>query len=87
MSRLTIPSLDDSPAASKPILDAIHKQLGVVPNLFRLIGTSPAALAGFASNNGALGKTLDVKTRSGLHWRSPRSTAVTTASRRTPTSL
>lgn len=63
MSRLTIPSLDDAPQASKPILDAVHKQLGVVPNLFRLIATSPAALEGFAANNGALAKTLDVKTR------------------------
>lgn len=63
MSRLAIPDLDDVPAASKPILDAVHKQLGVVPTMFRLIATSPAALQGFAANNGALTKTLDVKTR------------------------
>jgi uncharacterized peroxidase-related enzyme len=63
MSRLTIPALDDEPQASKPILDAVHKQLGVVPNLFRLIATSPAALEGFAANNGALAKTLDARTR------------------------
>ncbi|WP_249138039.1 carboxymuconolactone decarboxylase family protein [Phenylobacterium montanum] len=41
----------------------MNKQLGVVPNMFRLIAQSPAALQGFAANNGALGKTLDVKTR------------------------
>jgi uncharacterized peroxidase-related enzyme len=63
MSRLAIPTLDDVPAASKPILDAVHKQLGVVPTMFRLIATSPAALQGFAANNGALSGTLDVKTR------------------------
>jgi uncharacterized peroxidase-related enzyme len=63
MSRLAIPALDDVPAASKPTLDAVHKQLGVVPTMFRLIATSPAALQGFAANNGALTKTLDVKTR------------------------
>ncbi|HME06692.1 MAG TPA: peroxidase-related enzyme [Bryobacteraceae bacterium] len=63
MSRVAIPALDDVPAASKPILDAVHKQLGVVPAMFRLIATSPAALQGFAANNGALTKTLDVKTR------------------------
>jgi hypothetical protein len=51
MSRLAIPALDDVPAASKPILDAVHKQLGVVPTMFRLITTSPAALQGFAANN------------------------------------
>ena len=63
MSRLTIPARDDVPDASKPILDAVHKQLGAVPNLYRLMATSPATLHGFASNNGALAKTLDVKTR------------------------
>jgi uncharacterized peroxidase-related enzyme len=63
MSRLAIPARDDVPAASKPILDAVHKQLGVVPAMFRLIATSPAALEGFVANNGALSKTLDVKTR------------------------
>lgn len=63
MSRLVIPARDDVPEASKPILDAVHKQLGVVPNMFRLIAQSPAALQGFVANNGALGKTLDVRTR------------------------
>lgn len=63
MSRLAIPARDDVPEASKPILDAVHKQLGVVPNMFRLIASSPAALQGFTGNNGALAKTLDVKTR------------------------
>ncbi|WP_297734842.1 carboxymuconolactone decarboxylase family protein [uncultured Maricaulis sp.] len=63
MSRLPIPDLDAVPAASKPILDAVHKQLGVVPNMFRLVASSPAALEGFAGNNGALSRALDVKTR------------------------
>jgi uncharacterized peroxidase-related enzyme len=63
MSRLTIPALDDAPQASKPILEAVHKQLSVVPNLFRLIATSPAALEGFAANSAALARTLDLKTR------------------------
>lgn len=63
MSRLSIPSLDASPEGSKPILNAVQQQLGVVPNLFRLIGNSPAALTAFSGFNGALSKTLDVKTR------------------------
>jgi uncharacterized peroxidase-related enzyme len=63
MSRLPIPDLDTAPDASKPILEAVHKQLGVVPNMFRLIAASPAALEGFAGNNAALAKTLYVKTR------------------------
>ena len=63
MSRISIPAHDDVPEASKPILDAVQKQLGVVPNMYRLIALSPAALQGFTANNGALTKTLDVKTR------------------------
>jgi uncharacterized peroxidase-related enzyme len=59
MSRLAIPARDDVPEASKPILDAVHKQLGVVPNMFRLIASSPAVLNGFAANNGALAKTRE----------------------------
>ncbi len=45
------------------MLDAVDKQFGVVPNLFRLIGSSPAALTAFTRFQGALSKTLDVKTR------------------------
>jgi uncharacterized peroxidase-related enzyme len=63
MSRLAIPARHDVPPASGPILDAVHKQLGVVPNMFRLIAQSPAALQGFTANNGALARALDVKTR------------------------
>lgn len=63
MSRLVILSRDDAPEASKPILEAVHKQLGVVPNLFRLIAHSPTALAAFTGFQGALSKTLDVKSR------------------------
>jgi hypothetical protein len=34
MSGLAIPARGEVPAASKPILDAIHKQLGLVPSIF-----------------------------------------------------
>ena len=63
MSRLVIPSRDKAPEGSKATLDAVHNQLGVVPNLFRLISNSPATLSAFTSFQGALSKTLDVKTR------------------------
>ena len=63
MSRLTIAAREDAPARSQPLLDSVEKQLGVVPNLFRLVGTSPAALEGYLGLNGALGRTLDAKTR------------------------
>ena len=63
MARLSIPSKQSAPAASRPLLEAVEKQFGVVPNLFRLIGNSPAALEGILSLSASLGKTLDVKTR------------------------
>ncbi len=63
MSRITLPARDAVPAASAPLLDAVEKQLGVIPNLYRLVGLSPAALQGLLALNGALGKVLDVKTR------------------------
>ena len=43
-------------------MDAVQHQLGVTPNLFRLIANSPAALTGFTGLKGALSKTLDVRT-------------------------
>lgn len=63
MSRLAIPTYDAAPPASKPLLDAVNAQLGVIPNLFRLVGASPAALEGFLGLSGALGRTLDARTR------------------------
>lgn len=63
MSRIAIPTRDAAPAASQPLLDAVEAQLGVVPNLFRLVSISPAAFEGHLGLHGALGKTLDLKTR------------------------
>jgi uncharacterized peroxidase-related enzyme len=57
MSRIhTAPSIDSSPAASRPLLRAVEKQLGVAPNLFRMVAISPAALEGYVSMMGALAK-------------------------------
>ena len=63
MSRIAIPTRDAAPAPSQPILDAVAKQLGSVPNLFRLAALSPAALQGYAGLSNALTKALDVRTR------------------------
>lgn len=65
MSRLPTPaSIETSPAASQPLLQAVKKQLGVVPNLFRLVGNSPAALEGYLGLNGALARgALEAPTR------------------------
>lgn len=65
MSRIATPAtIDAAPAAARPLLEAVRKQLGTVPNLFRITATSPAALEGYLGLNGALGKgTLDARTR------------------------
>ena len=65
MPRLLTPaSIEASPTAAQPLLHAVEKQLGVVPNLFRVVGNSPAALEGYLGLNGALGKgELEAATR------------------------
>lgn len=65
MSRIPTPAtIEASPAAAQPLLEAVKKQLGSVPNLFRIVATSPAALEGYLALNGALGKgRLDARTR------------------------
>nr|WP_315207083.1 carboxymuconolactone decarboxylase family protein [uncultured Albidiferax sp.] len=64
MSRISIPSVEQSAAAAQPLLAAVHKQLGVVPNLMKLVGHSPAALEGYLALNGALAKgQLNAKLR------------------------
>ena len=57
MSRIpTPPSIEAAPNASQPLLQAVKKQLGIVPNLFRLVANSPAALEGYLAMMGALDK-------------------------------
>ena len=65
MSRIATPAtIADAPAASRPLLEAAKKQLGVVPNLFRLVSSSPAALEGYLGLSGALAKgKLPAQTR------------------------
>ena len=57
MSRIQTPAtIDAAPAASRPLLEAVKRQLGVVPNLFRLVSNSPAALEGYLGVSSALNK-------------------------------
>ncbi len=65
MSRIPTPAtIEASPAAAQPFLDAVKKQLGSAPNLFRIVANSPAALEGYLGLNGALSKgALESKTR------------------------
>ena len=65
MSRIPTPAtIADAPEKAQPLLEAVNKQLGVVPNLFRLISTSPEALEGYVGMSGALSKgALPAQTR------------------------
>jgi uncharacterized peroxidase-related enzyme len=57
MSRIPVPAtIETAPIASQPLLHEVKAQLGVAPNLFRLVAISPAALEGYVSMFAALGK-------------------------------
>ncbi len=57
MSRLSTPAtIEAAPAAAQPMLHAVNKQLGVVPNLFRLVANAPVALEGYLALSGALAR-------------------------------
>lgn len=57
MTRIPTPAtIADAPEAAQPLLNAVQKQLGSAPNMFRLIANSPQTLEGYLSLMGALGK-------------------------------
>ena len=57
MSRIATPAtIEATPEASRPLLEKVAKQLGSVPNMFRLEAQSPAALEGHLGLSGALAK-------------------------------
>lgn len=65
MSRLNTPAtIDAAPAAAHTSLKAVEKQLGLVPNMFRLVANSPAALTGYLQLSVASAQSgLDTATR------------------------
>jgi uncharacterized peroxidase-related enzyme len=55
MARLSIPSsIDAAPAGSRSRLQSVSASFGSVPNLFRVMGNSPAALGGYFDMSAAL---------------------------------
>ena len=65
MSRLNTPAtIDAAPASTHTALRAVEKQLGTVPNLFRVVANSPAALTGYLQLSAASAQGgLDAATR------------------------
>jgi uncharacterized peroxidase-related enzyme len=54
MSRLLALDPELATGRTKQLFDAVHAQLGLVPNMVRVIANSPAALKGYLAFGGAL---------------------------------
>lgn len=54
-ARLPLVQGAEAPAASRPLLDAVHGAFGATPNMFRAVAHSPAALQALWGFFGALG--------------------------------
>lgn len=67
MARIDIPTLQSAPEKAKPILANYDKVLGLVPNFFSLLATSPDALKAVADMHALLGKSIGPKTRERIH--------------------
>ncbi|MBF8161931.1 carboxymuconolactone decarboxylase family protein [Ectopseudomonas hydrolytica] len=57
MTRIAALSLDQAPAGSRAALEGIQKGLGFIPNAFKTLAHSPAALNGYLGLAQALGKS------------------------------
>ena len=55
MQRITALTPAAAPALSRPMLDAVQKKLGMVPNLFKTFAHSPAVLQYYLAGSEALG--------------------------------
>lgn len=56
MSRIPVPAIEDAPAKSQALLAGVMSRLGTVPNIYRIIANSPAALEAFLGFYSALDK-------------------------------
>jgi hypothetical protein len=63
MSRIAVPTRDESPVASMLVLDDIDRRFRKIPNLFRLMGISPHVLRGYVGLNRELANTFTLKVR------------------------
>lgn len=56
MPRISALSLEQAPTASVPLLEGVKKGFGILPNVFRTLAHSPAALGGYLQFSQAFGK-------------------------------
>ncbi|MGE9295297.1 MAG: carboxymuconolactone decarboxylase family protein [Puniceicoccales bacterium] len=67
MNRIQTIEPADAPQTIAALYDATQKKLGLIPNMVKVLGNSPAALQGYLSLSGALGGgKLKVATREKL---------------------
>ena len=57
MQRINALNPDTTTGKSKDLFTAVHKKLGMVPNMMRTMGNSPAVLNGYLSFSGALAES------------------------------
>ncbi len=57
MARLKYNDLNSAPEKSKPHLEATQKKLGSIPNIFKALANSPAALGTYGAINNALAES------------------------------
>lgn len=64
MARLKPVELENSTGETKAVLEKVNNKMGKVPNIFKLMANSPAAVEGYLNFSDALSKgVLDAKTR------------------------
>jgi uncharacterized peroxidase-related enzyme len=65
MNRIFTPqAIEEAPTAAQPTLELLKRRFGMVPNLFRVMSNSPAALTGFLGLSDALARgQLSMPTR------------------------
>ncbi|NML21031.1 carboxymuconolactone decarboxylase family protein [Pseudoflavitalea sp. G-6-1-2] len=56
MSRLFVPNPETTTGKSKELFNAIQSKLGMVPNMMKTMGNSPALLNGYLQLSGSLGE-------------------------------
>ena len=54
MNRLPVPAVESAPAASQPLLAAVKQQIGMVPNLMKVLAHSPAGLGAYLGLSAAV---------------------------------
>jgi uncharacterized peroxidase-related enzyme len=67
MTLIPLHTKETAPEQSKPILERYDKNIGMIPNLFRLLAHSPDALKGVADLHAGLGRSLGARTRERIH--------------------